>query len=59
MRTAIPIALAALAAGCAPAPLSEAPVIVPRPAPLEPEPPVGTFGPVLSPAVTVPYRGEP
>lgn len=50
------LALAALAAACAPAPrLDDAPLILPRPAPLDPEPPLGAYGPVLDPRVTVPY----
>ena len=40
--------------GCA-EPLREAPLIVPRPAPLDPEPPLGSLGPVLGPEATVPY----
>lgn len=61
MRRSIPpvlaLALAALAAACAPDPrLGDAPLILPRPAPLDPEPPLGFYGPVLSPRVTVPYR---
>ena len=55
MRLALLIALATLASACAPERLTEAPVIVPRPAPLDPEPPLGALGPVLSPEVTVPY----
>lgn len=64
MRRRIPtapaaLALAALAAGCAPDPrLADAPLLMPRPAPYEPARPLGGYGPVLPPEATVPYRIE-
>lgn len=55
MRLAIPLLLPALLAGCAADPLPRAAHLMPRPAPYEPAPPLGAFGPVLSPETTVPY----
>ena len=55
MRLALVLALAALASACAREALDGAPLLLPRPSPLAPEPPLGTFGPVLAPEVTVPY----
>lgn len=54
MRLAIPLTVLALLAGCAD-PIPEAALLMPRPAPYDPEPPLGAFGPVLSPEATVPY----
>ena len=57
MRLTILFALAALASACARETLTDAPVIVPRPAPLAPEPPLGSIGPVLGPVPeAVPVR---
>ena len=47
MRTILLLSLVAFASACARETLTDAPVIVPRPAPLEPEPPLGSIGPVL------------
>lgn len=55
MRLAIPLALTALLLGCAAEPLPGAPHLMPRPAPYDPEPPLGAFGPVLPVEETRPY----
>ena len=55
MRIVLVLASAAFVSACASEALDGAPVILPRPSPLAPEPPLGTFGPVLEPEVTVPY----
>ena len=48
MRAALLLSLAAMASACAPVVVPDnAPVIVPRPVPLEPVPPLSTIGPVL------------
>ena len=48
MRAALLLSLAALASACAQEVVPDnAPVIVPRPVPLEPVPPLRTIGPVL------------
>ena len=57
MRLAIPLTLAALLAGCA-EPVPRAALLMPRPAPYDPAPPLGSFGPVLSPEATVPYPSD-
>ncbi len=52
MRAALLLSLAALASACAPVVPDNAPVIVPRPVPLDPAPPLATIGPVLDPVGT-------
>lgn len=55
MRLAAPLLLAALLAGCAGEVPTRAVHIMPRPAPYDPAPPIGAFGPVLERDATTPY----
>lgn len=55
MRPALILAAVLALAGCAEPVVTRDVLIVPRPVPLDPEPAPGALGPVLAPAVTVPY----